>query len=62
MPATTGSASCSSSFTYELNVKADACFEADGPAGLVGGMTLTTRGGAERVNPLFAFDGCFEGY
>jgi hypothetical protein len=47
-------------YTYELNVKADGCFVADGPPALVGGLTLSTPKGGERVNPLFAFDGCFE--
>lgn len=50
----------SSQFTYELNVKADGCYEADGPPSLVGGLTITTPGGSNRVNPLFAFDGCFD--
>jgi len=47
-------------YTYELTVKANGCFVADGPPALVGGRTITTPQGSERVNPLFAFDGCFE--
>lgn len=47
-------------YTYEVNVKADGCYSADGPPGLVGGRTLAVPGGAARVNPLFAFDGCFD--
>jgi hypothetical protein len=47
-------------YTYELNVQADGCYTADGPAALVGNKTLTTKTGAKRVNPLFAFDGCFD--
>jgi hypothetical protein len=47
-------------YTYELNVQADGCYTADGPPALVGNKTLTTPTGAEQVNPLFAFDGCFD--
>jgi hypothetical protein len=47
-------------YTYELNVQADGCYTADGPPALVGNKTLTTPTGTERVNPLFAFDGCFD--
>ena len=47
-------------YTYELNVQADGCYTADGPPALVGSKTLTTPAGAKRVNPLFAFDGCFD--
>lgn len=52
----------SSVFTYQLKVKADGCYTADGPPGLVGGRTITTSGGLSVVNPLFAFDGCFRTY
>lgn len=47
-------------YTYELTVKANGCFVADGPPALVGGRTLSTPQGSQRVNPIFAFDGCFE--
>ncbi|HZQ84025.1 MAG TPA: hypothetical protein VFA83_04265 [Acidimicrobiales bacterium] len=47
-------------YTYDLNVKANGCYTADGPQALVGGKSLTTPTGRSRVNPLFAFDGCFE--
>jgi hypothetical protein len=47
-------------FSYDLDVKANGCYTADGPQALVGGKSLTTPGGKTRVNPLFAFDGCFE--
>jgi hypothetical protein len=47
-------------YTYELNVQANGCYTADGPPALVGNKTLTTSTGAKRVNPLFAFDGCFD--
>jgi hypothetical protein len=49
-------------FNYELNVAADGCYTADGPPTLVGGKTLLTPKGASRVNPLFAFDGCFDSW
>jgi hypothetical protein len=47
-------------YTYELNVQADGCYTADGPPALVGNKSLTTPAGTQRVNPLFAFDGCFD--
>jgi hypothetical protein len=47
-------------YTYELNVKANGCYVADGPPALIGGRTLTTAGGRNVTNPLFAFDGCFD--
>jgi hypothetical protein len=47
-------------YTYELNVQANGCYTADGPPALVGNKTLTTPAGTKRVNPLFAFDGCFD--
>jgi hypothetical protein len=47
-------------YTYDLNVKANGCYTADGPQALVGGKSLVTPSGRTRVNPLFAFDGCFE--
>ena len=49
-------------YTYELTVQATGCYTADGPPGLVGQVTLTTPAGATRVNPLFAFDGCFDAW
>jgi hypothetical protein len=50
----------SSLYTYELSVKANGCYVADGPPALIGGRTLTTPGGSNVTNPLFAFDGCFD--
>jgi hypothetical protein len=47
-------------YTYELTVQANGCYTADGPPAVVGGRTLTTAGGGSAVNPLFAFDGCFD--
>ncbi len=47
-------------FTYELSMQADGCYVADGSPSLVGGAMLTTPSGANRVNPLFEFYGCFD--
>jgi hypothetical protein len=47
-------------FTYELSVTADGCYTADGSPSLIGGALLTTPSGANRVNPLFRFYGCFD--
>jgi hypothetical protein len=47
-------------YTYEVNVQANGCYTADGPPALVGNKSLTTPAGTKRVNPLFAFDGCFD--
>lgn len=52
----------SAQYTYELNVNGNGCYVADGPPALVGGRTLTTPSGHTRVNPLFAFDGCFDSW
>lgn len=47
-------------FTYELSVRADGCYTADGSPSLIGGAMLTTPSGANKVNPLFEFYGCFD--
>ena len=47
-------------FTYELSVRADGCYVAEGPPSLVGGAMLTTPTGLYKVNPLFQFYGCFD--
>jgi hypothetical protein len=49
-----------SSFTYEVEVKANGCYVADGPPAVVGGRTILTPQGNYVVNPLFAIDGCFD--
>ncbi len=49
-----------STFTYELSIRADGCYVADGSPSVVGGAMLTTPSGAFRVNPLFEFYGCFD--
>ncbi len=47
-------------YTYEVNAKADGCYSAQGSPSAVGGRILSTVQGPDRVNPLFAFDGCFD--
>ena len=45
--------------TYELSVRTDGCFEATGPADVVGGPLLEGPTGEAIVNPLAQFDACF---
>jgi hypothetical protein len=47
-------------YTYELSVRADSCYVADGSPSVIGGANLTTPSGANVVNPLFKFYGCFD--
>lgn len=49
-----------STFIYDLEVRADGCYVANGSPSVVGGAMLTTPAGADKVNPLFEFDGCFD--
>ncbi len=44
---------------YDLNVRTDGCFEADGPQLVIGGPTLTDADDKIVSNPLYEFDGCF---
>ena len=44
---------------YEVSVKPDGCYTAQGPSGLVGQQTLRTPDGRDVTNPLYEFDGCF---
>ena len=48
--------------TYDLSVTMDGCYTATADAAEthVGGPTLTTQHGTTIVNPLYAFDGCFD--
>jgi hypothetical protein len=48
------------SVTYDMTLQADGCFAAMGPPGVVGSATEESVGGRSVVNPLFAFDGCFD--
>jgi hypothetical protein len=45
------------SLNYDVEVRANGCYTADGPAS-IGGATL--RGRRNVPNPLYAFDGCFQ--
>jgi len=45
---------------FELQVHANACWTAAGPAKLVGGFTITDTRGRDVTNPLSAFDVCFD--
>lgn len=47
-------------YPYELSVRADGCYVADGSPSLIGGAKLTTPTGANVVNPLFKFYSCFD--
>ena len=44
---------------YDVSVKPNGCYTAEGPPAYIGPMTIG-RGGVTRVNPLFRFDGCFD--
>lgn len=43
---------------YEVALKPDGCFTADGPPAVVGDAHITAADGRWRVNPVYAFDGC----
>lgn len=45
---------------FELQVHANACYTANGPASLVGSFTITDTTGREVPNPVNAFDVCFD--
>lgn len=47
---------------YNLQVQTDGCYTADGdgPASVNGAPTLADLGAGSRVNPLWAFNGCFD--
>jgi len=45
---------------FELQVHANACYTAAGPAKLLGGFTITDTSGRDVPNPLSAFDVCFD--
>lgn len=44
---------------FELQIHANACYTAAGPAKLLGGFTITDTSGRDVPNPLSAFDVCF---
>ena len=45
---------------FELQVHANACYTAAGPAKLLGGFTIPDARGVDVANPLSAFDVCFD--
>ena len=45
---------------YDVTVKANGCYTAEGPPAFIGPLTIRDRHGRPHVNPLFRFDGCFE--
>jgi hypothetical protein len=44
---------------FELQVHANSCYTANGPAKLLGSFTITDTSGHEVPNPVNAFDVCF---
>lgn len=46
--------------TYEVDMRPDGCYAAQGPALVVGQQQLTDPSGRRRTNPLYAFNGCFD--
>ena len=45
---------------FELQVHANSCYTANGPASLVGSFTVVDTNGREVPNPVNAFDVCFD--
>jgi hypothetical protein len=45
---------------FELQVHANSCYTANGPASLVGSFTVVDTTGREVPNPVNAFDVCFD--
>ncbi|GHF21460.1 MULTISPECIES: hypothetical protein [Streptomyces] len=46
--------------SYEVEVRSNGCFTAQGPAGVVGQQRVAGADGERHTNPLYAFDGCFD--
>jgi hypothetical protein len=44
---------------FELQIHANDCWTASGPASLLGSFTITDTSGRDVPNPVSAFDGCF---
>ncbi len=47
------------SFNWNLTVKPDGCWTAEGTPVQLGGQTIRTRAGKTVANPIYAVDGCF---
>jgi ABC-2 type transport system permease protein len=45
---------------YDISVKNNGCWSAEGPPSFVGNQTFNTPAGKSVVNPLFQFEGCFD--
>ena len=45
---------------FDVEVQPVGCYTASGPPAAVGQQQLTTATGRSVLNPLFAFDGCFD--
>jgi hypothetical protein len=45
---------------FELQVHSSSCWTANGPAKTIGSFTVTDTAGREVLNPVSAFDGCFD--
>lgn len=43
---------------YEVVLKPEGCFTADGPPAVVGDVRRRDADGVARLNPVYAFDGC----
>jgi ABC-2 type transport system permease protein len=43
---------------YEVVLKPDACYTADGPPAVVGALRMHDLEGRQVLNPIYAFDGC----
>lgn len=43
---------------YEVVLKPEGCFTADGPPAVVGDARIRHADGMARLNPIYAFDGC----
>jgi len=45
---------------YDVNVRPNGCYTAEGPPSFIGPATIRRPGGGVAANPLFVFDGCFD--
>jgi ABC-2 type transport system permease protein len=45
---------------YEVNVRANGCYTAEGPPTVIGRLMLRATAGHHVLNALYEFDGCFE--
>jgi hypothetical protein len=45
---------------FELQIHANTCYTASGPASIIGSFTVVDTAGREVPNPVSAFDGCFD--